>query len=166
MREALQAVDSPDELHALIVDMGLPDGSGLDVLRRWAVRRVGAPAALLTSRHEETLWAKLALHHNARYIPKPLETADWRVFEADVEAHRWGLERPMGTRFSKFVTKEKLSASRAELLALLIRGVPHKDIAGRLGIALDSVKQARVRLLEQLEATTVEAVVAKILSDG
>lgn len=47
-----EAEDWPDvgRLAAVILDLGLPDGSGLDLLRHWRDRRVETPILILTAR--------------------------------------------------------------------------------------------------------------------
>ncbi len=47
-----EAEDWPDadRMAAIILDLGLPDGSGLDLLRGWRDRRVEAPILILTAR--------------------------------------------------------------------------------------------------------------------
>ncbi|QIQ85600.1 response regulator transcription factor [Erythrobacter sp.] len=47
-----EAEDWPDveRLAAIILDLGLPDGSGLDLLRGWRDRRVETPILILTAR--------------------------------------------------------------------------------------------------------------------
>lgn len=47
-----EAEDWPDvdRMAAVILDLGLPDGSGLDLLRHWRNRRVEAPILILTAR--------------------------------------------------------------------------------------------------------------------
>jgi two-component system OmpR family response regulator len=47
-----EAEDWPDvdRMAAVILDLGLPDGSGLDLLRHWRDRRVETPILILTAR--------------------------------------------------------------------------------------------------------------------
>ena len=47
-----EAEDWPDvdRMAAIILDLGLPDGSGLDLLRHWRDRRVETPILILTAR--------------------------------------------------------------------------------------------------------------------
>ncbi len=47
-----EAEDWPDvdRMAAVILDLGLPDGSGLDLLRHWRNRRVETPILILTAR--------------------------------------------------------------------------------------------------------------------
>lgn len=39
-----------DKLGAIVLDLGLPDGDGLDLLRGWRARRVDCPILILTAR--------------------------------------------------------------------------------------------------------------------
>lgn len=39
-----------DKMAAIILDLGLPDGEGLDLLRQWRARRVDCPILILTAR--------------------------------------------------------------------------------------------------------------------
>ncbi|MFE8071022.1 response regulator transcription factor [Marinobacteraceae bacterium S3BR75-40.1] len=48
-REAL-AVGGQEDYKAAILDIGLPDGNGLDILRTWRARRIHLPILLLTAR--------------------------------------------------------------------------------------------------------------------
>lgn len=47
-----QAEDWPDMamIAAVVLDLGLPDGTGLDLLRYWRARRVACPILILTAR--------------------------------------------------------------------------------------------------------------------
>lgn len=47
-----QGEDWPDldKMGAIILDLNLPDGSGLDLLRAWRARRIAAPVVILTAR--------------------------------------------------------------------------------------------------------------------
>nr|WP_246438694.1 response regulator transcription factor [Novosphingobium piscinae] len=49
-REEGEAWPDMDMLAAVILDLGLPDGSGLDLLRGWRLRRVACPVLILTAR--------------------------------------------------------------------------------------------------------------------
>ena len=51
-RSRSEAEDWPDvdRMAAVILDLGLPDGSGLDLLRHWRDRRIETPILILTAR--------------------------------------------------------------------------------------------------------------------
>lgn len=73
-RAALELVDDVDSLFACaVLDLGLPDGEGLDVLKEWRRRGVRFPVILLTAR--DALQARVAgLDAGADdYVIKPVE---------------------------------------------------------------------------------------------
>jgi two-component system OmpR family response regulator len=39
-----------DKIGAVILDLNLPDGSGMDLLRYWRARRIACPVIILTAR--------------------------------------------------------------------------------------------------------------------
>ena len=49
-REDGEAWPDLDKIAAIILDLGLPDGSGMDLLRYWRARRVDCPILILTAR--------------------------------------------------------------------------------------------------------------------
>ena len=49
-RADAEAWPDMDKLAAVILDLGLPDGSGMDLLRYWRERRVACPILILTAR--------------------------------------------------------------------------------------------------------------------
>lgn len=73
-RAALELVDDVDSLFACaVLDLGLPDGEGLDVLKEWRRRGVRFPVILLTAR--DALQARVSgLDAGADdYVIKPVE---------------------------------------------------------------------------------------------
>lgn len=49
-REDGEAWPDIDKLGAIVLDLGLPDGSGMDLLRHWRSRRTAVPILILTAR--------------------------------------------------------------------------------------------------------------------
>jgi two-component system OmpR family response regulator len=51
-RSSAEAENWPDldKIGAIVLDLGLPDGSGLDLLRQWRSQRVSCPILILTAR--------------------------------------------------------------------------------------------------------------------
>lgn len=49
-REDGEAWPEMDMLGAIVLDLGLPDGSGMDLLRHWRAHRIAVPILILTAR--------------------------------------------------------------------------------------------------------------------
>jgi len=84
-----------DDLDAAIVDRMLPDGDGLQLVRRWRVDGVSFPVLILTARAE--LEDKLAgLEAGATdYVTKPFEPQELAArLEAQIRQHRRVVDPP------------------------------------------------------------------------
>lgn len=49
-REEGEAWPDMDKIAAVVLDLGLPDGTGMDLLRHWRDRRIASPILILTAR--------------------------------------------------------------------------------------------------------------------
>lgn len=163
-----EAEDWPDveKLAAIILDLGLPDGSGLDLLRHWRDRRVETPILILTARGS---WQDKVEGLNAGaddFVVKPV-----RFEELLARLHAL-LRRQLGTRSNEIeagnlrlnpVTREvkqdgvPLSLSRQEfrLLHLFMRR------AGQVISQLD-ILDGLYTLGDEREANTVEVLIGRL----
>lgn len=65
-----------EDYRAVVLDLGLPDGNGLDVLRKWRMNRVGFPVLILTARGD---WQDKVNGLKAGaddYLAKPFQTEE------------------------------------------------------------------------------------------
>lgn len=117
--------------HIVVVDLGLPDGSGLDLIGRLS-RTEPHPCGLIATSGDETM-ADAALTAGADvFLPKPLRSIE--AFQQAALALVPGGERPAGW------TKPGNDAVEPDRLALcddLLRGAPDREtldyLAGFLG---------------------------------
>jgi DNA-binding response OmpR family regulator len=74
-REALLLAEQED-YRAVVLDLGLPDGNGLDVLRKWRMNRISFPVLILTARGD---WQDKVNGLKAGaddYLAKPFQTEE------------------------------------------------------------------------------------------
>lgn len=74
-REAV-VLGEQEDYRAVVLDLGLPDGSGLDVLRKWRANRINLPVLILTARGD---WQDKVNGLKAGaddYLAKPFQTEE------------------------------------------------------------------------------------------
>lgn len=74
-REA-SALGEQEDYRAVVLDLGLPDGNGLDVLRKWRTNQVNIPVLILTARGD---WQDKVNGLKAGaddYLAKPFQTEE------------------------------------------------------------------------------------------
>jgi DNA-binding NarL/FixJ family response regulator len=144
-----------------IVDLSLPDGSGLDLIKRLRAQGDSTPV-LVCSMHEETLFARRALAAGAQgYICKLEATA--HVLEAirRILDQQIYLSAPMRARLLLGLVNDTEAASQSpldaltdreiEVLTLLGRGYKTKQIARELNLGVKTVETHREKLKRKLD---------------
>jgi DNA-binding NarL/FixJ family response regulator len=132
VRDALAALESRADWSALIADLFLLDGSGLDVVARFRSKRATAPAMILTG-HADPEAINMAYDLRADYVLKPLDSA---------RMHRF--LRP------SLVGVDTLSEREREVLWHLSLGQETKVIASNLGLADSTIRTVLERIKSKL----------------
>lgn len=155
---ALQAVDSED-LDLVLLDIGLKQGSGLDVIGQIRARRDDLPILVL-SMHQERFYAERVLRSGAQgYVMKQGDPAEIvpairRVLSGDLylspaladELVRRAVEgRDEGRPAS-----EQLSDREAEVLRLIGSGLSTREIAEELNLSVKTIESYRANVKRKL----------------
>jgi DNA-binding NarL/FixJ family response regulator len=159
-REALEALGKTHELRALIVDLALPDGNGLWVAE--AARRCAAslPIVIITGATSTSV-INQAFRVGAQYLCKPLgakDVASLRLFLLGAPP------QPVIERLQQWAQDKGLQAQETELLTLALAGCDARAMSEQLGVSESAVEHHIQRLLEELGARDLEAVV-RVLRD-
>jgi DNA-binding NarL/FixJ family response regulator len=179
-REAVEIVrrDPPD---AVLIDIGLPDQSGLVVGRTILELLPGARVLALSALHAPRLAEEAARVGFSGYLTKQVPISrvvealegglDGRPVVSNGAPYRsnGGSYRSNGSRMD--LIAEQLTNREREVLGLLVEGLPGEAIARRLGVSGNTVRThvqnilSKLQVHSRLEAATL-AVRHRLLVDG
>jgi len=178
--EACKLLDTPgiDQPALVILDIGLPDGSGFDILERFAGKH-GSPQFMMLSMHAERSLAMRALRAGANgYASKqiPLESLllglrlvmlDQLFMEGeilrDVLMFRPAKEQD-ASRAKGLV--QNLTAREREAFIILASGGTTKDVANKLGVSQRSAENYQSAIYGKLEAVSPTMLVLTAIRAG
>jgi FixJ family two-component response regulator len=149
----------PSVPSCLVLDVTLPDASGLDLQRRMAVDRSDMPIIFVTGRGDVRMSVQAMKAGAMEFLTKP--------FGDDVllDAIRDGLER--SRRALEHDTRMKalrdsyaeLTRREREVMLLVVSGLLNKQVAGELGISEITVKAHRGQVMRKMKADSLPALV-------
>jgi FixJ family two-component response regulator len=136
----------------LVLDVGLPDLSGLDLQERIAVDRPDMPIIFITGRGDVPMTVKAMKAGAIEFLTKPYGDA------ALLGAIRAALDRSQIAlgRQAELETLQKrhasLSAREREVLSLVVAGLLNKQVGAELGISEITVKAHRGSVMRKMKA--------------
>jgi two-component system response regulator FixJ len=148
-QEFLDSYD-PGRPGCLVVDVRMPDMSGLELQKQLAVRSISLAVIVITA-HGEIPMAIEAMRAGALdFIQKPFSRH--AILERIHQAIRLGGERHRSRALhNQFDDRAaKLSAREHEVMDLLAVGDSTKIIASRLGISSKTVDNHRIKVFEKM----------------
>jgi FixJ family two-component response regulator len=140
----------PDAPSCLVLDVLLPDSSGLDLPRELRASHVLIPIIFITGHGTIPMSVRAMKAGAVEFLTKPfreeeLITAIQQALERDRMAREERADLMELTR--RF---EKLTAREREVLALVVTGRLNKQIAAELGTAEQTIKVHRGRVMQKL----------------
>lgn len=170
--EALTLIEQVSP-HVIVLDLSLPDASGVGGLAR--VRAVAPDAkVLILSMHDDPEYARQAVRGGASgYLLKDDAATDLRsavrtaimggTFFSPPMARALA-ERSSGGRDA--ASLDALSQREKEVLAGIARGLTNKEIAAELGIGRRTVESHRENLMDKLGIRTVAGLTKFAIESG
>ncbi len=172
MREAVDTAHRHPDLGLVFLDLGLPDGQGLDTLAQWRQWLPQVPVVILSAddRHDTVMAAIEA--GASGFISKTARSADMcdavqTVLSGGVylpavtrAAHDAGMVG-LGAGDDRTESDLGLSARQLDVLRLLVDGRPNKDICRVLNLTESTVKTHLAAIFRKLGVNNrTQAVVA------
>ncbi len=148
---ALELVSELAEYSGLIVDVGLPDGSGFDVLEACRSSHPGLPALVLTS-HEDHDTIRRAQIHGAQYLPKPPPVGNLLAFAKSALSSEHGRRARLHEAAHRLADERGLSPREEQIVRLSAEGVSPGALAEAMDVSPNTIKTLTRRLLQKCGA--------------
>lgn len=156
------AVDPQDHPSCLILDTRLPGLSGLDLQQELLRLRRSIPLIFVTAHGDVRATVRAMKAGALDFFEKPfndqelLDAISRGLATASVAAVREAERAEVARRVSELTSRER------DVLSLVVRGLPNKNIAAQLGIAEKTVKIHRGRMMKKMKADSLAELVRSV----
>ena len=143
----------------LILDVRLPGLSGLDLQRKLAEANIEIPIIFITAHGDVQMSVRAMKEGAVEFLTKPFRDQDL------LDAVRQAIDRDRSARTRRAETAEfrhryeSLSSREQEVMALVVRGLLNKQIAGELGISEATVKLHRGQVMQKMQADSLAGLI-------
>ena len=145
----------PDRPACLLLDIRMPGLGGLELQEELQKSHPSLAIVFLTGHGDVPMTARAMKAGAVDFLQKPISPYDLmdavqRALERGRHAREMELERAtLAERFSRLTGRER------EVLELVVRGLPNKQVADRLGTVEKTVKVHRARVMEKMRAKSL-----------
>ncbi len=150
---------SPDRSGCLVLDIAMPEMSGLELHRKLQREKMDIPVVFITG-HANVQMAVGAMQDGAiNFLEKPFQEQElWdsirQALEVDLRNRRRKMRRDrVQQRISNLTSGER------EVLDLILEGKLNKEIAAALDLSIRTIEDRRSRLMKKMEADSVAELV-------
>jgi DNA-binding NarL/FixJ family response regulator len=158
--------DVPD---IVIMDIGLPQGTGIDCIRRLKEKRSPLQFVIFTVYEDSDQVFEALTAGASGYLLK--NSSPDKIISALREIHQGGspmslsIARKVVSSFQRPVAQNQLSEREMEVLGLLAKGLLYKEIAERLTISKGTVSQHIHHIYEKLHVQNRTEAINKVFGN-
>jgi two-component system response regulator FixJ len=154
----------PGRVGCLVLDIRMPGMSGLELQKQLREKGVEIPIIFVTGHGDVPMCVQAFETGAFAFLEKPLNHQKFldeihRAIDYDMESHRQRSAR--GTQ-----SAEALSPREREVMELVVEGKSIKQIAGLLGISIQTCSKHRSRILEKMHVGNDVELVRLLLADN
>jgi FixJ family two-component response regulator len=149
------AGDRPDVPGCLVLDVRLPGLSGLDLQRQLLQAQIQMPIIFITGHGDIQMSVEAMKAGAVEFLTKPFRE------QALLDAVQHALERDRAAHARRAALAQlrhqyqSLTPREREIMALVIRGLLNKQIAGELGTTEATVKVHRAKMMHKMQADSL-----------
>jgi RNA polymerase sigma factor (sigma-70 family) len=148
-----------DDAVCLVVDVRMPDQSGLDLQETLTARGWSAPIIFITGHGDVPMSVRAMRGGAVDFLEKPIE--DDVILAAIREASERGRSSRRQRRRREEIARllETLTPREWEVFSLVVAGLSNKRIASQLGASLKTIKVHRGRVMGKTRAASLAELV-------
>jgi DNA-binding NarL/FixJ family response regulator len=147
---------------AVVVDIGLPDGCGLDLIKDARSQDPGTSALVVSGRVDERRLAE-AHHLGVWFLLKQVDTKELGIFAVRTRAKTRARREKIAALVERWSVEYELTPAEAAVLELAAYGAQRSRLAELRGVAPSTVKKQVQVILTKTGDSSLEGGVSRLL---
>lgn len=148
---AIQELENHADYDLVLLDLSLPDGGGLSVLRYLSIKKLFIPAVILSASEESKDVHRARVAGASGFISKASKSEDiLNAIDSILNGDHYWPEFYQPPSETKKVSTPSLTPRQQEVLSLVAEGLPNKRICKLLNVSEHTVKSYMKSLFSEL----------------